>query len=394
MTSKWVSDQIIAKEHHRIAQSGGGMTTFFAKAKKGKPSNRSNNSVKCMHCKKQGHKKADCYKLKREKEEKEAAANGTSTGNTNANASKSSSSRSNSTSAKIAVPSPLSTDNTVRLFCALTIPCPTPVPAPAPIPVPIPAPPPTPTIKQLHTTCEHILQAQAKSGSGNLTDGWIIDSSASWNMCAHHDWFHHYSPLSSPIDVVLGDDSSIQASGVGCISVHMQANGQSMPVVLQDVLHVPELHRNLLSVLQFAQCGTEMYFVREGCCILDQCKQVACEGNLWGNLYVMHITTITTAESARLVVLNSFPAEGEDPPETVLLMENSTLWATIDTWHHRLGHLNTDNMLCMVHKGLVKGMEITGGNPSSTVCEPCLKGKQTHAEIQKETETHADTILG
>jgi hypothetical protein len=67
---------------------------------------------------------------------------------------------------------------------------------------------------------------------------------------------------------------------------------------------------------------------------------------------------------------------------------------SIDTWHRRLGHLNTDDVLHMVHKGIVKSMEITGGSTPSTVCEPCVKGKQTCTKIRKETETRADTVLG
>jgi transposase InsO family protein len=43
---------------------------------------------------------------------------------------------------------------------------------------------------------------------------------------------------------------------------------------------------------------------------------------------------------------------------------------------------------------MVKGMEISGTSTHTMPCEPCLKGKQTCAEIQKHTETHAKVILG
>ena len=206
-------------------------------------------------------------------------------------------------------------------------------------------------------------------------------------MCAHCDWFHHYSPLVNPMDVVLGDDSAIQATGVGCISVHMHAEGKSLPAVLQDILHVPELHGNLLSVSHFAKCGSEMRFVREGCSILNQHKQIACEGDLCRSLYVIRIATLPISELAHITVLDSFPTEGEDPPEAVLIADNSGSKASIDIWHRCLGHLNTDNVIRMARKGMTCGMEISGGyTPSSRICEPCIKGKQTHAEIQKETD--------
>jgi len=138
-----------------------------------------------------------------------------------------------------------------------------------------------------------------------------------------------------------------------------------------------------------------MRFVGEGCSILDQHKRVACEGDLRGSLYVMWITTISTSESAHIAVLDSFPAEGEDPPEAALIADNSGLKVTIDTWHRHLSHLNTDDVIRMARKGMIQGMDITGGyTPSSQICEPCVKGKQTRAEIRKETDTQADLVLG
>ena len=132
-----------------------------------------------------------------------------------------------------------------------------------------------------------MLQAKIDSGPENLEARWIIDSGASHNMCAHCDWFHHYSPLHSPMDVVLGDDSAIQATSAGRIPVLMHAEGKSLPAVLQDVLHVPELHGNLLLVSHFAKRSSKIRFVGKGCSILDQRKTVAYEGNLHGNLYIM-----------------------------------------------------------------------------------------------------------
>ena len=43
---------------------------------------------------------------------------------------------------------------------------------------------------------------------------------------------------------------------------------------------------------------------------------------------------------------------------------------------------------------MVKGMEISNKATPTTPCEPCLKGKQIHTEIQKTMEMCADTVLG
>ena len=135
------------------------------------------------------------------------------------------------------------------------------------------------------------------------------------------------------MDVILGDNSTIQATGVSCISVHMHAKGKSLPAVLQDVLHMLELNSNLLSVSHFAKNGSKMRFVGEGCSILNQHNIVACKGDLCGNLYIMRITMLPISKSAHITVLNSFPTKGEDPPEAALIANNSGSKASIDIWH-------------------------------------------------------------
>ena len=107
----------------------------------------------------------------------------------------------------------------------------------------------------------------------------------------------------------------------------------------------------------------------------------------------MQMSTIIP-ESACTAILDTFPTEGDETPDTALIAETSTSRASIDTWHQRLGHLNADAILRMVCKGMVRGMEITGGTSLSGTCEPCLKGKQTRTEIQKETDTCANIVLG
>ena len=48
----------------------------------------------------------------------------------------------------------------------------------------------------------------------------------------------------------------------------------------------------------------------------------------------------------------------------------------------------------MLSKNMVTGMHITHGASPLPPCEPCIKGKQTRAEIQKTTDTRSNLILG
>jgi transposase InsO family protein len=163
--------------------------------------------------------------------------------------------------------------------------------------------------------------------------------------------------------------------------------------VLQDALYVPDLNGNLLSISHFARRGSEIRFVGEGCQLLDQRKNTACVGHLRGNLYIMDIN-VAANESAKLATVPSFPSEGDEAPALALTARTKPSSADLQTWHRRLGHLNPEAVTRMLNKGMVTGMEITDGSPIATPCEPCVKGKQTRAEIYKSTETRADNVLG
>jgi transposase InsO family protein len=214
-------------------------------------------------------------------------------------------------------------------------------------------------------------------------------------MSCNREWFHNFSPLVSPIHVILGDNSSILATGVGRIPVRMRAGGSWSNAVLQDVLFVPELHGNLLSVAHLTQRGADLRFTDGGCQLYNQEGERTCDGKLSGNLYVMDMRTVI-AESAYVARIAAFPAEGDELPDSAetALVAHASSKADAHTWHRRLAHLHVDAVLRMVRKGMVKGMEITGTSTPPTPCEPCLKGKQTRAEIRRSTDSRADIILG
>jgi len=73
MTSKWVIDQVIAKEHHRITKFGGNATAYFAKPSKNRPQQANSNpdnanrspydpGKKCSYCERKVYDASECQK--------------------------------------------------------------------------------------------------------------------------------------------------------------------------------------------------------------------------------------------------------------------------------------------------------------------------------------------
>jgi hypothetical protein len=83
------------------------------------------------------------------------------------------------------------------------------------------------------------------------SDSWIIDSGASHHMAAKEEVFSSLSPCSRPPNL-MGDDIPVAVAREGRVELH---NGS-----FENVLHVPNLSMNLLSVYQITQKGKKVEF--------------------------------------------------------------------------------------------------------------------------------------
>jgi hypothetical protein len=104
----------------------------------------------------------------------------------------------------------------------------------------------------------------------------------------------------------------------------MHTGNEWNEVILKNVLYVPELHRNLLSISHLTDCGANICFTGQGCYIYDPHRNVICEGQQHQNLYFMNIHIVPLA-TAHITIVKLFPDEGDDlfPAYTVAL----TAWA-------------------------------------------------------------------
>ena len=354
LTSDGIVHQILIDEQRRIRASGLAATAFYAKvAKGGKPKPKSDKH--CTHCDIRGHDVSECRKFKKQQETKAM------TGPKKLKALPSNSAHVAATHSDSDADG--SDKETIHILRVAIVP-----EEPA------------------------LLTSNTALMSDALIDKWIVDSGASRTMCSHRDWFQSFTPFTKPSQVVLGDSSSIPALGTGHVHVRVPAGTKWNKLVLHDVLYVPELHGNLLSVPQIVRYGAEVHFKGQECKVFNDAGLLIGEGSLQGNLFTI-CANVVNPPTTRIALFSTFPCEGEDVPPAAL-SARTTSAASLATWHRRLGHLATDSVTQMVRRGLVKGMEIEGGHSTKTPCEPCLKGKQTRSDIPRSSETRTQTILG
>ena len=81
-------------------------------------------------------------------------------------------------------------------------------------------------------------------------------------MINNRKHFSKFIDLSAPLNVEVGDGRTLSAVGKGSVSLKLKLpNNKIKTCVLEDVLFVPELAYNLLSVSQATEGGKKLFFM-------------------------------------------------------------------------------------------------------------------------------------
>ena len=206
----------------------------------------------------------------------------------------------------------------------------------------------------------------ATTNKRNGFNEWIIDSGASQHISAHRERFLNYQPIRT-MNIQIGDGSEIEAIGKG----DMELTVGTTKITLLDVLHVPEIGGNLLSVAKIVDHGHHVVFSPTGCHISsDQGTQV--QGIREGNIYLLR------TENRALVALS-----------------NRDTAASPEVWHRRLGHRDFSKAAQGILHKKVRGLEVmmrTGPQGDGGVCTACAAGRQ-HKETMTGTRDKTVNLL-
>ena len=133
--------------------------------------------------------------------------------------------------------------------------------------------------------------------SVKLNDCWVLDSACSYHMCPRRDWFHSYCSDNFG-SVLMGNDVSCKVIGMRSIKFKMF---DGVIRTLENVRHVPELKKNLISL---GTLDTNGYSYKSECGALTVKKgaMIVMKGQkLVGNIYKLLGDTVVggvaTAES-------------------------------------------------------------------------------------------------
>ena len=193
---------------------------------------------------------------------------------------------------------------------------------------------------------------------------WFIDSACSMHMTYDKSLFSSYTPGNhSPVR--FGNSNTADVAGSGYVILHIIVNGRIRRCKLGNVLHVPSLGYQLLSVLSFDKLGYRTLF-ESGRAYVHSEDELLATATLEGNLY-----RLDTSPEQRKTALVS---------------------VDLDTWHKRLAHINPTTITEMSRNNIVRGLALNR-NTASTHCEGCSLGKAHRSPIPRSSSTKSKNLL-
>ena len=197
-----------------------------------------------------------------------------------------------------------------------------------------------------------------------LTDAWCIDSGATSHMCNSREFFTDITEHQG--QVVLANGVKLPTAGIGEGYIQcVRQNGECQRIKITDVLYVPQLKGNLLSVRKLTAKDFVIEFEGDRCKIIKEilCVATATEGK---GLYELNVS------------------------DTVLAVKNCDEKNCIHAWHNRFGHRDHEAIKRLVHHANDFHIE-----PCSApmLCECCIQAKMHRKPFPQKTTSRSPEIL-
>lgn len=183
----------------------------------------------------------------------------------------------------------------------------------------------------------------AMSSSSTDSNLWLVDSGCTNHMTKDHQFFS-FLDTSIHTKVKLGNGDLVYAKGKGTVVLHTDQGKK----VISDVLYVPQLDQNLLSVAQLIKKGYSVLFQNNFCQILDL-----------NGLLVLSIPMIN----------NSFSIQWNSTSVCVSVSTLNNTWL----WHKRYGHINLKSLQFAYKHNFITGLSSIAY--TNDVCRTCQLGK-------------------
>lgn len=203
------------------------------------------------------------------------------------------------------------------------------------------------------------------SGQGS----WCLDSGCTTHLCNDKSKFIQINPVNCE-KLSLATNASAMVKAGGNVDITTLFNNNAKLVEFSDVLYVPDLRANLISVARITDKGNKIIFGKRGAVIIGKNGKAKLRAQRVGNLYYIQ----EKGNVARNISYNN----------------NDTYQFKL--WHERLGHLNARDLMYLVKNQRATGIFIKEELKMPT-CETCIQGKLTSTPFERNVRQRCSNLL-
>lgn len=180
---------------------------------------------------------------------------------------------------------------------------------------------------------------------------FLFDSGASNHFCFERNLFVNFTETRK---IVKQGKGELKATGVGEIPIYLKGENGFAKVTLSNVLFVPDLNKNLISlgVIEgkgFSYCGMNGYLS-----IFNQ-----------NNKLILKVRNQKCLYPVIAIQPNKFECNTN--------FVNSVDVKSLDLWHRRCAHINAGNVYQTINYNLVSGVHKV--DKEKIICHECILGK-------------------
>lgn len=206
-----------------------------------------------------------------------------------------------------------------------------------------------------NTTSGNFLMAEKEQK--NINGTWYMDSGASFHMTNNRKWFVEETlRRTEPVTIRLGDGTHVKSTEKGNILMEISMNGSMKTLPVQDVLFVPEIATNILSIGQIDERGHRVYFQKGWCTVLSK--------------YSNEKLLLVKKENSTYCFKSSKKIEENYAAYSATITEQ-------ELWHARLGHAGKSVLSQIISKKTADGVPKQLEQKDISTCKGCVLGKMS-----------------
>ena len=184
---------------------------------------------------------------------------------------------------------------------------------------------------------------------GSNTKEWWVDTRATRHVCSDKKMFSSYQNIDNGEQLFMGNSSSSKVEGQGKVVLKMTSSNE---LTLNDVLHVPEIGKNLMSGSLLSKKGFKLVFVSDNF-ILTKNGMYVGKGYMSNGLFKMNVMTVVPHTKIN----------NNENTSSAYMLESSNVW------HGRLGHVNYDTLRRLINMECLPKFKLDPNHK----CEICVE---------------------